>query len=347
MNNGLASAATRMSSGYFSGDDFRSYHSHQMHQPPVNRQCDNYRNKFNVNKFLSGVNQAKKYQCDVIDDFDSMYKRLGLDDDKPYGQVNIHINRELDANKVYELIEDVNYVNNEPTGYAYPHRNVIADCVKDDMATRRIGHDYENVNSLRQRTALNKSAYNLSQDLATASAGNGYESFSSKRQRSNSMSSLNKDDKGNSGLYVSNIVVPSPTTADYLRNRTRENFNVIMNPSKSSGKSIHALPCQDFELSQILYDDMAYRQLRKDSDAYKLSQMKSMTNNYKHVMNTATTPLTNITTLPMSYNGHYNNENSSSYNVKTVKMLKQRDACNKTYRQSFNVNNGMPVMTNR
>jgi hypothetical protein len=109
---------------------------------------------------------------------------------------------------------------------------------------------------------------------------------------------------------------------------------------------------------------MAYRQLRKDSDAYKLSQIKttaSMTPSYqlfrKNVKKTSYIPaaenMINITTIP-DQNRSIDNSNdlnnqafenetfydknssliSESYNssnqqnnyVKTVKMLKQKDA---------------------
>ncbi len=135
----------------------------------------------------------------------------------------------------------------------------------------------------------------------------------SRRQRSNSTSSVLN-------------VVPSPTTADYLRNRTRENFNVVARDR-----------CEDFELSQILYDDMAYRQLRKDSDAYRLSQMKAMAGSVNSLNSQIVTPLTSIATLPIGYEqNRVCSSNSSNYsNVKTVKMIKQRDATNKTYRQNL------------
>ena len=47
---------------------------------------------------------------------------------------------------------------------------------------------------------------------------------------------------------------PNPTSADYLRTRIRED-------SLTTVKTL-----SDVELSQILFDDMAYRKLRKDSD---------------------------------------------------------------------------------
>lgn len=160
-------------------------------------------------------------------------------------------------------------------------------------------------------------------------------SIYSKRQRSNSMSSVSQQQQQTRDSFIQNLIVPSPTTADYLRNRTRKNFNV-------TGHRTNNQAPEDFELSQILYDDMAYRQLRKDSDAYKLSQMKAMPNNY-HAAYNRLTPLTNITTLPLGHNccdsgfnnGCGNGTGSNYSNVKTVRMLKQRDATNKTYKQSL------------
>ena len=88
---------------------------------------------------------------------------------------------------------------------------------------------------------MNKSAFNLHKvsDLHLTAAESllspKFDQFRddasayNRRQRSNSMSSLyhQANAASNSGNIVHNLVVPSPTTADYLRNRTRENFNVI------------------------------------------------------------------------------------------------------------------------
>ena len=168
------------------------------------------------------------------------------------------------------------------------------------------------------------------------------------RKRSNSMTSISNE------ALINPLILPSPTSADYLRNRTRENalINVYMNPVKTSS---------DFEISQILYDDMAYRQLRKDSDACKLSQIKTSTCNTP-VSSTTPTPqqiyfpskLTGITTLPIHKNINYSeyyhqtftaqqqqqaNESfnsvasNTSSNIKTVKMVKQKDATNKNLKQ--------------
>ena len=99
------------------------------------------------------------------------------------------------------------------------------------------------------------------------------------------------------------VILPSPTSADYLRNRTRENalINVVMKPTRTPN---------DFEISQILYDDMAYRQLRKDAEAHKIAQIKAV-----NLLPPPSSPSTNIATLP---------PNAASPSNKTVKMIKQQ-----------------------
>lgn len=168
------------------------------------------------------------------------------------------------------------------------------------------------------------------------------------RKRSNSLSSLhNPDYHTQSNINNNNnslLILPSPTSADYLRNRTRENalINVVMNPTRTPN---------DFEISQILYDDMAYRQLRKDSEAHKIAQIKAVNN-----LNMPN--LVNITTLPIhlqannrpggaNYLDYYKNEiaydprprmgqESAANSVKTVKMIKQKDASSKNMKYGNN-----------
>ena len=82
---------TRMSSGYFSGDEFRS--------------CPN--NQFSISKFLS--TQRHEHE-DAIDDFNSMYKKIDLVDhccSSQFSQINIHLDKGIDGSKSYELIEDL------------------------------------------------------------------------------------------------------------------------------------------------------------------------------------------------------------------------------------------------
>jgi hypothetical protein len=87
------------------------------------------------------------------------------------------------------------------------------------------------------------------------------------------------------------LIVPSPTCADYLRNRTR---NESERQSHVNNKKS--------EIGQILYDDMAYRQLRKDK-----------------------TPVNRSTST-----NSIDNEISSNT---TVKMIKQKDATNKYFKR--------------
>ncbi len=93
-------------------------------------------------------------------------------------------------------------------------------------------------------------------------------------------------------------------------------------------------PYEDFEQSQILYDDMAYRQLRKDSDAYKLAQMKTFP-----VCGGFNTPSTIIATLLAGYERISSTYSWNYSYVKTVKWIKQKDTTNKNYRQSLINNN--------
>jgi hypothetical protein len=77
----------------------------------------------------------------------------------------------------------------------------------------------------------------------------------------------------------SKLILPSPTCADYLRNKTRESalINVVTRPTavlRGGGGGGGASLNETAELNQILYDDMAYRQLRKDSDVYKIAQYR-------------------------------------------------------------------------
>lgn len=116
------------------------------------------------------------------------------------------------------------------------------------------------------------------------------------------------------------VILPSPTTADYLRNRTRESalINVVMKPTRTP---------DDSEISRILYDDMAYRQLRKDSEAHKFALIKAV-NSSANMPN-----LVNITTLPIHSQRPSGYESPVGVN-KTVKMIKQKDAINKRFSNS-------------
>ena len=94
------SGATRMSSGYFSGDEFRSHYNNnntipnnsqdvisqliissppQVVQPKVQQQSTN---QFNINKFLNTQQKhARSSACEALDDFNLMYKKIDLECD--------------------------------------------------------------------------------------------------------------------------------------------------------------------------------------------------------------------------------------------------------------------------
>lgn len=163
------------------------------------------------------------------------------------------------------------------------------------------------------------------------------------RRRSNSLSSLHHQHyqysampdfhyppqhAATAAVAAPQVILPSPTTADYLRNRTRETalINVVMKPTQTPN---------DVEISQILYDDLAYRQLRKDSEAQKFAHIKAVNS----LSSAANMPnLVNITTLPI-HAQRPTGYDSPGVN-KTVKMIKQKDAINKRYSNNNNANYG-------
>ena len=310
-----ASTATRMSSGYFSGDEFRSYFNSINHniESLANPELSSSNYQFDINKFLKKTRSKQ----DALDEFNEMYENLKLEDD---------------PNELNKYKYNLNGVNRRP------------DTVKDDMARRRKLNEQVYNNSLQNKSPVGPETGFSSNDLSNT------------RKRSNSTTSMAGDS------MLNQLILPSPTSADYLRNKTRESalINVIMNPERTTS---------DFELNQILYDDMAFRQLRKDSEAHKLSQINATS---QIAPSRIPSPLTNITTLPVNYNSTtktnmYNNyaatsdyydssyyeshENysrssnsnqarrasvgindsmnslsSSSNSIKTVKMVKQKDA---------------------
>lgn len=352
--------ATRMSSGYFSGDEFRSYHylnsncldfmpnssftntiNINQFSPTVSTSTEapvtSNNHQFNRNKFLNN----KSKQTDAIDEFNKLYKSIGLEEDDAlldranardhplHGRI---ISRSDSPNLNTSNTSIRKIISNETTRpkSIYARKAVVHDPLKDDMARRTYLKNH--VNSLSscqlEREIQANQAYLNKCNLDSTNLSN-YSSYShlkepdlerddasvlnTNRKRSNSMSSLNNPDTINGSSSANNplLILPSPTSADYLRNRTRESalLNVVMNPVRTSS---------DFEIGQILYDDMAYRQLRKDSDAFKLGQLKQANNNNSIPIN-----LVNITTVPASY---YQSSNPLSTNsVKTVKMLKQKD----------------------
>ncbi len=216
-------------------------------------------------------------------------------------------------------------------------RKPTADTLKDDMAARRckpmtpaqlereiyINNSYLNKSptAANLEQSFTSSNYNnpsflFYQNINNKTSPNSNEpdilrddaSVLNMRKRSNSLSSLHSC-MTNTQLETPNVnslILPSPTSADYLRNRIRETalFNVVMNPTKNTN---------DVELSQILYDDMAYRQLRKDSDAFKLAQIKSAANNNVNSGLLPTTPIVNIATLPLNYSNKNPQQTDSYY----------------------------------
>jgi hypothetical protein len=437
--------ATRMSSGYFSGDEFRSYYNNHNNSNMIysnfltmnsnssqnasptdsaNTMTDYSTSQFNINKFLN--NKAKYKSDDALEEFNNMYKSLGLEEDDAlldranardyamYGKIN-HLINSNNNNSFYESSSNINSTNNpkyrsrsvydsttdgsntmQRQKSIFSRKSAIPDTLRDDMARVRVRSiNSSSINPEVEKEFYSSQAYlmkspsnyeytkNVGAPIDTYSAS--YTNFSAQnkftpdikrddasvlninRKRSNSMTSINNE------AVVNPLILPSPTSADYLRNRTRENalINVYMNPVKTTS---------DFEISQILYDDMAYRQLRKDSDACKLSQIKSNTSTPTSQLVYFPSKLTNITTLPHhqqqphlknvnysdyyhqtftpnqqqqqqsrtinnyvscneSFNSSNSNSNNSSSNIKTVKMIKQKDATNKNLKQKDSYSN--------
>jgi hypothetical protein len=363
-----AAFATRMSSGYFSGDDFKfcspdyyynyllnnSGHASQHQQSPTisssSNQSNNGGNQFNISKFLNNRRSARlasngHQTYDAIDEFDRLYKSIGFDEDdllvnnvassSMYGRFD-----EFDAGNqsgTSMMTEDVTIMDRahfRPIN-SCARRQVRPDAIKDDMARRRC---LVNI-PIERDSSLNKSISSINRH--SSSFVSDYDTL---RKRSNSMSSLNPNES-----FINPLILPSPTCADYLRNKTRENalINVVMNPSRTTHN--------DVELSQILYDDMAFRQLRKDSEASKLAQIKSTVKTSN--MMTMSRPSTRLhqahnqtfsSQMPTYYTqqtksyfdlstttyGHANmtscttsssSTTTNTTNNKTVKMLKQKD----------------------
>ena len=325
---------TRMSSGYFSGEEFHAgRHSSRAAQRKT--QLENFYNfensnvnqgdsNFNVNKF---IHKKNKQNWDAIEELDNLYKSLGLEDEALLDRANAR------DYKLYGNLKESDYENygneqyyenvNSSVPYErkslYSRKSAMPDTVSDDMA--------------RRKTDENQSKYYTTEYSNNQQLDN---------KRSNSVSSLPFSKYPNDILPNQLIILPSPTSADYLRNRTRENalYDVVgKNPP-------------DTELSQILYDDMAYRQLRKDTDVVKPLLNKQTvsfsatnltgdrnknknTSSYDHIDNFASN-------LDYSQNNNFSNpvnnySNNNNNYVKTVKMVKQKDATKSFKRDSSNI----------
>lgn len=408
ITNEQETTSTRMSSGYFSGDEFRSYYSNyidmmpnssftttttttNVNSPTLSSSTDTTAsNQFNIRKFLNkeSLNRTRQKNDIAFDEFNKLYKSIGLEEDEalldranardhPLYNQNLERSRRSHSyssmNPIHAKtsIKTVILDEDDEDNYRrsiYSRKSAVPDARKDDMArrthTRANNLSSMSVSRLEREIEANQAYLDRSPIYFYSGKTHGERGLerddasviNTNRKRSNSLTSLNNNaDTISSQL----LILPSPTSADYLRNRTRESalINVVMNPAKTS---------TDFEISQILYDDMAYRQLRKDSDACKLTQLKSNSGNL------LPNNFVNITTLPMgyassasskspNYNDYYQNtfnanrsndpgvETRKSYindmaagsnsNVKTVKMIKQKDASNKNLRQNINVKN--------
>jgi hypothetical protein len=326
---------TRMSSGYFSGEEFHAGR-HGSRAAQRKTQLENFYNfengstnqgdrNFNVNKF---IHKKNKQNWDAIEELDSLYKSLGLEDEALLDRANAR------DYKLYGNLKEQDYPNYDNEQYyenvtsagpyerksLYSRKSAIPDMISDDMA--------------RRKTDENQSKYYSTEYSNNQQLDN---------KRSNSVSSLSFGKYPNDILPNQSIILPSPTSADYLRNRTRENalYEVVAkNPP-------------DTELSQILYDDMAYRQLRKDTDVVKPPLNKqtvsfSATNltgdrnknknasNYDQFDNFASkSDYSNNNNFSNPVNNYSNNNNNNNF-VKTVKMVKQKDATKSFKRDSSN-----------
>jgi hypothetical protein len=403
--------ATRMSSGYFSGDEFRSYYNNSTNTNYNSYTCTNYyenmpnsdghspvmstnlsegANQFNINKFLNNKKRNQVGKNDALEEFNKLYKSLRLEEDDTlldranardyplYGRINVNLDEDKNIrvtssstrphqgakyrrshsshNYKYESDYATPDFNNNDLNEAsrvrkslYSRKSAIPDAVKDDMArrTRLLSsssaynqaneRDYYSSQSYLAKSPVNfESSYYPSSNYSTKpyqpNIARDDASVLNSRKRSNSMTSLSNNNYCNAEAVVNPLILPSPTSADYLRNRTRESalINVVMNPAKTTS---------DFELSQILYDDMAYRQLRKDSDACKLSHVKSTP---------SATPtfskLTSITTLPHHHHHHHHHQHQHS---SPCRHLNYSDYYHQTFTSTNDSNNDYLQLTRR
>ena len=402
--------ATRMSSGYFSGDEFRSYYNNSTNTNYNSYTCTNYyenmpnsdghspinlnessSNQFNINKFLNNKKKNQVAKNDALEEFNKLYKSLRLEEDDTlldranardyplYGRINVNLDEDKNIrvtssstrphqgakyrrshsshNYKYESDYATPDLNNNDLNESsrvrkslYSRKSAIPDAVKDDMARRtRLLSSSSAYNQANDRDYYSSQSYLAKSPVNFESNYYPSSNYSSKpyqpniarddasvlnsRKRSNSMTSLSNNNYYNAEAVVNPLILPSPTSADYLRNRTRESalLNVVMNPAKTTS---------DFELSQILYDDMAYRQLRKDSDACKLSHVKSTP---------SATPtfskLTSITTLP--HHHHHHHHHHQHQHSSPCRHLNYSDYYHQTFTSTNDSNNDYLQLTRR
>lgn len=227
--------AGRMSSGYFSGDEFHS--GRRSHRSPHK---SNYQ-EFDVNKFFN--KKSTQLNKDPIEELNKLYKNLVSDDEALLDRANARDYKLYGnlSNASIEASESDNRLQSRPKSI-FARKSAIADKTQDDMARRKQLHYVTDTFQIDPTYDTN-------------------------------------------ALQVDQLILPSPTIADYLRDRTRE--SAIQNERQPP----------EPELSQILYDDMAYRQLRKDSEVIKPIVIK-----------------------PQPF------LSQNTPNSKTVKMVKHRDA---------------------
>lgn len=244
VNNVNNETTTRISSGYFSGDEFRPYYSNTLNNNTSSVAVNNNYRTASINNTSSFSNYIHSGSPTISSSttttsniMDSSSSHLAH---KPRMQ---DVEFMVDRNEP-EYVQS--YFTNDNSSY---NNSSWADRVRNDMAARR------------------KRGPNLTQ------APNTYQRLIAP-PRSTSLNNMNT------------VILPSPTSADYLRNNTRQSVAIKKQPPQRQKVD---------ELNQILYDDMAYRQLRKDqirpSSTIYPSQQTSQFNNYFP-------NLTNISSLP-------------------------------------------------
>ena len=127
-------------------------------------------------------------------------------------------------------------------------RNQQADPLKDDMARRR---------SHSSSSSISSGITRPQQQRKRDEEEDTNKWHQEHRLRSTSLSSLASAAAGNMG----GPILPSPTSADYLRNRTRHSalLSVVMNPARNTS---------DFELSQVSLFVLPSASLLKETQFY-------------------------------------------------------------------------------
>jgi hypothetical protein len=354
---------TRISSGYFSGDDFKSSNYFStfntntlMNYPQSNNFVMasgsptissstndstssaasfllNNRNVSNVSKRV-----LNNYEEDPLEEVNRMYKQCI--------QTNIENDNEFASSRL-KFSSDFS-----SSSFSYNNNNSQRR-LKDDMAAR-LGRVNLSNNTNTNYAFINITTNNDSSQSSNDMSNTYLSPFEQAKKRSASLSSISSGDNisPSGGGLNSKLIVPSPTSADYLRNKTRQEISggnrVQMKPIKPSSTFINN---DLLEMNQILYDDMAYRQLRKDTsnNSYTNSSSKKVQAQYRPPLMNFPSNLTNITTLPSNNNNNdssissslsFSNTNNSLMNTKTIRALKQSKAF-KSNLGNYNNNNSM------